>query len=61
MRNLPFRYQTNGQDIMDKLKTNAQNSQKVYNLLESIETYFVSMGIFVLINVNFILFSLFPL
>ena len=57
----PRRYRTNRQDIMDKVKTKAQDRQIVYNLSESKRTEFASMGIFVLIIVNFILLWLFPL
>ena len=55
------RYRTDRQDIMDKVKTKAQDRQIVYNLSESKRTEFDSMGIFVLIIVNFILLWLFPL
>ena len=46
---------------MDKVKTNANDRQIVYKHLESNKTKFASMGIFVLIIVNFILLWLFPL
>ena len=55
------RYQADCQDIMDKVKTKATDRKIVYNLPESMRTEFVSMGIFVLIIVNFILLWLFPL
>ena len=55
------RYWADRQNILDKVKTNAQAGQIVYNLSESTRTKFASMGIFVLIIVNFILFWLFPL
>ena len=55
------RYRADRQDIMDKVKTKAQDRQIVYNLSESKKTKFASMGIFVLIMVNFILLWLFPL
>ena len=55
------RYQANRQDIMDKVKTKATKRQIVYNLSESKRTEFASIGIFVLIIVNFILLWLFPL
>ena len=55
------RYRADRQDIMDKVKTKAKDRQIVYNLSESNRTEFVSMGIFVLIIVNFILLWLFPL
>ena len=54
------RYPADRQDIMDKVKTKAQDRQIVYNLSESNRTEFASMGIFVLIIVNFILLWLFP-
>ena len=57
----PRRYRADRQDIMDKLKTKAQDRQIVYNLSESKRTQFDSMGIFVLIIVNFILLWIFPL
>ena len=57
----PRRYRADRQDIMDKVKTKAQNRQIVYNLSESKRMEFASMGIFVLIIVNFILLWLFPL
>ena len=46
---------------MDKVKTKAAKSQIVYNLYESKRREFASLGIFVLIIVNFILLWLFPL
>ena len=55
------RYQADRQDIMDKVKINATKRQIVYNLLESKRTEFASIGMFVLIIVNFILHWLFPL
>ena len=55
------RYRANRQDIMDKVKTKATKRQIVYNLLESSRTEFASIGIFVLIIVNFILLWLFSL
>ena len=55
------RYRADRQDIMDKVKTKATKRQIVYNLLESKRTEFASIGIFVLIIVNFILLWLFPL
>ena len=58
---LPRRYRMDRKDIMDKVKTKAQDRQIVYNLSESKRTEFASMGIFVLIIVNFILVLLFPL
>ena len=58
---LPRRYRADRQDIMNKVKTKAQNRQIVYNLLESKRTEFTSMGIFELIIVNFILLWIFPL
>ena len=54
-------YRADRQDIMDKGKTKAQDRQIVYNLSDSKRTEFASMGIFVLIMVNFILLWLFPL
>ena len=57
----PRRYRTDRQDIIDKVKTKAQDRQIVYNLSESKKTEFASMEIFVLIIVNFILLWLFPL
>ena len=57
----PRRYRADRQDIMNKVKTKAQDRQIVYNLSESNRTEFASMGIFVLIYVNFILLWLFPL
>ena len=55
------RYRRDHQDIMDKVKTKATDRKIVYNLPESKRTEFASMGIFVLINVNFILLCLFPI
>ena len=55
------RYRADRQDIMDKVKTKAQDRQIVYNLSESKRIEFASMGIFVLIIINFILLWLFPL
>ena len=55
------RYRADRQDIMDKVKTKATERKIVYNLPESKTTEFASMGIFVLIIVNFILLWLFPL
>ena len=46
---------------MNKLKTKAQDRQIVYNLSESNWTEFASMGIIILIIVNFLLLWLFPL
>ena len=46
---------------MDKVKTKAQDRQIVYNLSKLKRTKFASMGIFVLIIVNFILLWLFSL
>ena len=57
----PRRYRPDRQDIIDKVNTKAQDRQIVYNLSESNRTEFASMGIFVLIIVNFILLWLFPL
>ena len=57
----PRRYRADLQDIMDKVKTNAQDRQIVYNLSESKRKEFASMEILVLIIVNFILLWLFPL
>ena len=57
----PRRYRTDRQDIINKVKTKAQDRQIVYNLSESKRTEFASMGIFVLKIVNFILLWLFPL
>ena len=57
----PGRYRADGQDIMDKVKTKATKRQIVYNLSESRNTEFVSIEIFLLIIVNFILLWLFPL
>ena len=54
-------YRTDRQNIMDKVKTKAQDRQIVYNFSESKRTEFASMGNFVLIIVNFILLWLFPL
>ena len=55
------RYRTDRQDKMDKVKTKTQDRQSVYNLSESKRTEFASMGIFVLIIVNFIFLWLYPL
>ena len=55
------RYRADRQDIMDKVKAKATKRQIVYNLSESGKTEFASIGIFVLIIVNFILLWLFPL
>ena len=55
------RYRSDRQDIINKVKTKATNRKIVYNLPESKKTEFASMGIFVLIIVNFILLWLFPL
>ena len=55
------RYRADRQDIMHKVKTKSTDRQRVYNLSESKRTEFASMGIFVLIIVNFILLWLFPL
>ena len=55
------RYRTDRQDIMDKVKTKATKRQIVYNLSESNRMEFATIGIFVLIIVNFILLWLFPL
>ena len=46
---------------MEKVTTKAQDRQIVYNISKSKRTEFASMGIFVLIIVNFILLWLFPL
>ena len=46
---------------MDKVKTKAHDRKIVYNLSESKRTEFASMGILVLIIINFILFWVFPL
>ena len=54
-------YRADRQDIMDKVKFIATKRQIVYNLSESKKTEFASIGIFVLIIVNFILLWLFPL
>ena len=54
------RYRTDCQDIMDKVKTKATKRQIVYNLSEPRRMEFASIGIFVLIIVNFILLWLFP-
>ena len=54
-------YRTDRQDLMDKVKTKAQDRQIVYNLSESKRTEFASMGIVLLIIVNFILLWLFAL
>ena len=55
------RYRADRQDILDKVKTKATDRKIVYHLPESKRTEFASMGIFVLIIVNFILLWLFPL
>ena len=55
------RYRADRQDIMDKVKTKATKRYIVYNLSESRMMEFASIGIFVLIIVNFILLWLFPL
>ena len=55
------RYRADRQDIMNKVKTKAQDSQIVFNLSESNRTEFASMGIFILIIVNFLFLWLFPL
>ena len=55
------RYRADRQDIMAKVKTKATDRKIVYNLPESKRTEFASMGIFVLIIVNFILLCLFSL
>ena len=55
------RYRADCQDIMDKVKTKAQDRKIVYNFSESKRTEISSMGIVVLIIVNFILLWLFPL
>ena len=55
------RYRADRQDIMDKGKTKVQDRQLLYNLSELNRTEFASMGIFVLIIVNFIFLWLFPL
>ena len=55
------RFRADRQDIMDKVETKATKRQIVYNLSESKRTEFASIGIFVLIIVNFILLWLFPL
>ena len=54
-------YRADRHDILDKVKTKAQDRQIVYNLSELKSTEFASMGMFVLIIVNFILLWLFPL
>ena len=51
---LDRRYRADRQDIMDKIKTKTQDRQIVYNFTESKRTEFSSIGIFVLIIVNFI-------
>ena len=59
---LARRYRADRQDIMDKVKTKSTKRQiLVYNLSESKKTEFALIEIFVLIIVNFILLSLFPL
>ena len=55
------RYRADRQDIMHKGKTKVQDRQILYNLSELKRTEFASMGIFVLIIVNFIFLWLFPL
>ena len=55
------RYRADRQDIIDKVKTKATKRIIVYNLPESKRTEFASIGIFVLIIVNYILLWLFPL
>ena len=55
------RYRADRQDIMDKVKTKATKCQIVYNLSASRRMEFASIGIFVLIIVNFIFLWLFPL
>ena len=55
------RYRDDRQDIKDKGTTKAQDCHIVYNVSESKRTEFASMGMFVLIIVNFILLWLFPL
>ena len=55
------RYRADRQDIKDKTKTKVQDRQIVYNLSETKRMEFASMGIFVIIIVNFILLWLFPL
>ena len=55
------RYRADRQDLMDKVKTRAQDRQIIYNLSASKRTEFASMGIFVLIIVNCILLWLFSL
>ena len=54
-------YRADRQDMMDTGKTKATKRQIVYNISESNKTEFASIGIFVLIIVNFILLWLFPL
>ena len=46
---------------MNTVKTKAQDRQIVYNLSESNRTEFASMGIFILIIVNFLFLWLFQL
>ena len=55
------RYRADRQDIIDKVITKATERQIVYNLSESKRTEFASIGIILLIIVNFILLWLFPL
>ena len=55
------RYRSDRQNILDKVTTKTQDDQIVYNFSESKRTEFASMGIQVLIIVNFILFWLFLL
>ena len=58
---LARRYQEDRQDLMNKVKTKATKRHRVYNLSKSKRTKFVTIKIFVLIIVNFILLWLFPL
>ena len=55
----PRRYWADRQDIMDKVKTKAQDCQRVYNLSESKRTKFAPMENFVLIILNFYYFGYF--
>ena len=55
------RYRADSHDIMDNKKIKVQDRQMLYNLSELKRTEVASMGIFVLIIVNFILLWLFPL
>ena len=57
----PRRYRRDRQNIINKVKTKAQDRQIVYNLSESKRTELASMLIFVLIIVNYILLWLFSL